>query len=227
MVATLGFNTARMHELAPLGFEVRGQVPVGAVETERPGRLWLSSTLDAAGHAELAWPFTDDPGVRDRYAAGWDAIREARYQRQLELGVLEEGTELAPRNTEQANEVPPWDELPPERRERMLHWADRWLAMTPEEREAARARLDEWRDMRPEHREHLRDRLDDFRDLSPEEQERIREQFREFRDMRRERREELRERWEAMTPEEREAVRTRMRQQRVPPDDDPLLPPRE
>jgi uncharacterized membrane protein len=23
------------------------------------------------GHAELAWPFTDDPGVRDRYAAGW------------------------------------------------------------------------------------------------------------------------------------------------------------
>ena len=41
----------------PLGFEVRGQVPVGAVETDRPGRVWLSSTLDAAGHAELACLF--------------------------------------------------------------------------------------------------------------------------------------------------------------------------
>src|SRR5690606_2315756 len=44
---------------------------------------------------------------RGRYAAGWDAIRQERYERQLELGVIPPGTELPPRN----DDVRPWDEL--------------------------------------------------------------------------------------------------------------------
>ncbi|MEM8950590.1 MAG: arylsulfatase [Pseudomonadota bacterium] len=44
---------------------------------------------------------------RGRYDAGWDAIREARLERQLELGIVPEGTGLVPRN----DRVEPWDSL--------------------------------------------------------------------------------------------------------------------
>ncbi|MBW2142655.1 MAG: sulfatase-like hydrolase/transferase, partial [Deltaproteobacteria bacterium] len=44
---------------------------------------------------------------RGRFDAGWDVIREQWYKRQLEMGVISEGTELAPRNPG----VEPWDEL--------------------------------------------------------------------------------------------------------------------
>lgn len=42
----------------PLGYEVRGQVALGAVETKRPGRVWLARNLDALTHAELACLFS-------------------------------------------------------------------------------------------------------------------------------------------------------------------------
>ncbi len=44
---------------------------------------------------------------RGRYDAGWDAIREARLKRQIELGILPPGTELAERNPG----VQPWSEI--------------------------------------------------------------------------------------------------------------------
>jgi arylsulfatase A-like enzyme len=44
---------------------------------------------------------------RGAYDEGWDVIRERRYRRQLELGIIPEGTALAPRN----ETVVPWDTL--------------------------------------------------------------------------------------------------------------------
>jgi arylsulfatase A-like enzyme len=44
---------------------------------------------------------------RGAYDEGWDVIRERRYRRQLELGIIPEGTALAPRN----QGVQPWDQL--------------------------------------------------------------------------------------------------------------------
>ncbi|MCY3603533.1 MAG: arylsulfatase [Chloroflexi bacterium] len=44
---------------------------------------------------------------RGKFDEGWDATREAWFQRQLELGIVPEGTQLAPRN----NGVPAWDDL--------------------------------------------------------------------------------------------------------------------
>ena len=44
---------------------------------------------------------------RGRFDAGWDVIREQWYKRQLEMGIIPPGTELAPRNPG----VKPWDEL--------------------------------------------------------------------------------------------------------------------
>ncbi|MGH8796908.1 MAG: arylsulfatase, partial [Caldimonas sp.] len=44
---------------------------------------------------------------RGAYDEGWDVVREKRYRRQLELGVIPRGTELAPRN----ESVVPWASL--------------------------------------------------------------------------------------------------------------------
>jgi len=64
----------------------------------------------------IAWGATHSPHqaprdyldkYRGRYDEGWDVIRQRYYERQLELGIIPEGTELAPRN----RGVKPWDEL--------------------------------------------------------------------------------------------------------------------
>jgi arylsulfatase A-like enzyme len=81
-----------------------------AANPEKPFFLYQAH---GAVHAPLHVKPEDLARYRDRYAAGWDALREERYRRQLELGVVPEGTELAPRNTEPNNDVAPWDELSP------------------------------------------------------------------------------------------------------------------
>jgi arylsulfatase A-like enzyme len=55
-----------------------------------------------------------------RYDGGWDQLRQQRYQRQLELGLIDPKWQLSPRDPA----VPPWDNVPPERK------ADLALRMT-------------------------------------------------------------------------------------------------
>ena len=57
-----------------------------------------------APHAPLHARPDDIAKYRGVFDAGWDRVREARYRRQLELGVIPEGTELAPRNHERGHE---------------------------------------------------------------------------------------------------------------------------
>ena len=52
---------------------------------------------------------------RGKFDQGWDAVREEWYARQLELGVIPPGTQLAPRNPG----VEPWDSLSPNARKFM------------------------------------------------------------------------------------------------------------
>ena len=63
------------------------------------------------------WPlhaFPEDIAkYRGKYRIGWDRLREQRYRRQLELGIVDESTRLSPRNPE----VPAWDEVSEEVRE--------------------------------------------------------------------------------------------------------------
>lgn len=66
-----------------------------------------------AVHAPLQCKAADHDRHRGRYDQGWDALREARHRRQIELGILPEGTPLPPRNHEPGDEVPPWDDLDP------------------------------------------------------------------------------------------------------------------
>ena len=74
----------------------------------RPDRPFLVYLPFGATHA----PHQAPPGYlakyRGRYDEGWDVVRERWYRRQLELGVIPQGTRLAPRNPG----VEPWDTLP-------------------------------------------------------------------------------------------------------------------
>jgi arylsulfatase len=79
---------------------------------KRPMFLYLAYT---APH----WPlqaFEDDISkYRGKYKQGWDKIRQQRYHRQLESGLIQSSSKLSPR----ADRVPAWDSLSPEKQDEM------------------------------------------------------------------------------------------------------------
>ena len=81
-----------------------------------PTKPFLLYHAQGAVHAPLHAKAVDIERHDDVYRAGWDAIRQARYERQLELGVIPPGTPLAPRNAEPGDDVPAWDELSEDRK---------------------------------------------------------------------------------------------------------------
>ena len=81
-----------------------------------PTKPFLLYHAQGAVHAPLHAKAVDIERHDDVYRAGWDAIRQARYERQLELGVIPPGTPLAPRNAEPGDDVPAWDELSDDRK---------------------------------------------------------------------------------------------------------------
>jgi arylsulfatase len=74
----------------------------------RPDRPFFLYVPFGATHAPHQAPAEYLEKYRGRYDEGWDVVRARWYERQLELGVIPEGTELAPRNPG----VDAWDELP-------------------------------------------------------------------------------------------------------------------
>jgi arylsulfatase A-like enzyme len=61
----------------------------------------------SAPHWPLQAPEADIAKYRARYLAGWDVIRSNRYQRQLELGIIDKAWPLSPRDPR----VHPWTEV--------------------------------------------------------------------------------------------------------------------
>ena len=76
-----------------------------SIRPDRPFFLYLAL---GAMHAPHQAPEEYLAKYRGRFDEGWDVARERWHARQLELGVIPPGTELAPRNPG----VEPWDELP-------------------------------------------------------------------------------------------------------------------
>jgi arylsulfatase A-like enzyme len=89
---------------------------VQSVKASDPSKPFFLYFAHGAVHAPLHAKAEDIAKYDGRYADGWDALREERFARQVELGLLPEGTRCAPRNTERGNDVQPWDDLPPEQR---------------------------------------------------------------------------------------------------------------
>ncbi len=73
----------------------------------RPDRPFFGYVAFGATHAPHQAPPEYLAKYRGKFDAGWDVVRERWYQRQLELGVIPPGTDLAPRNPG----VKPWNEL--------------------------------------------------------------------------------------------------------------------
>lgn len=70
-------------------------------------------------HIAPHWPLQAKPEdikkYVGRYDIGWDAVRERRFARQKEMGLVESGTKLSPRDPQAAA----WDSLPEERRKEL------------------------------------------------------------------------------------------------------------
>ena len=78
----------------------------------RPDRPFFAYVAFGATHAPHQAPPEYMAKYRGRYDEGWDVVRARWFQRQLELGVIPEHTQLAPRNPG----VDAWDTLPENQR---------------------------------------------------------------------------------------------------------------
>lgn len=78
------------------------------------------------------WPMHARPETiakyRGKYKAGWDRIREQRYERLKESGIIDAKWPLAPR----PENLPAWDALPPERQDRWDNWMAVYAAQVEE-----------------------------------------------------------------------------------------------
>jgi arylsulfatase len=77
-------------------------------ETDKPFFLYLSYT---AAHWPMHAPAEAIAKYKGKYDAGWDALRETRYNRMKEMGLVKEDWELTPRDTH----VRAWDDEVPDR----------------------------------------------------------------------------------------------------------------
>ena len=75
-----------------------------AEESDKPFMLYMAYN---APHYPLHVKEVDYRKYEGRYDVGWDAIRQKRFEKQKEIGILPSDTKLSPR----PDEVLPWEEL--------------------------------------------------------------------------------------------------------------------
>nr|BFE88694.1 hypothetical protein GCM10020093_112950 [Planobispora longispora] len=97
-----------------------------ASDPERPFFLYFAH---GAAHAPLQAKAEDIAAHRGAYDAGWDVIRERRHRRQIELGLIPEGTPLPPRDAEPGDDVPAWDSLSADERRLFARYMEVYAAM--------------------------------------------------------------------------------------------------
>lgn len=99
------------------------------VKTADPNKPIFMYYAHGAVHAPLHAKDDDIARHRGNYDKGWDRLREERLARQIELGIMPEGTELPPRNSEPTEEVDAWDSLPEDERRVMARYMEVYAAM--------------------------------------------------------------------------------------------------
>lgn len=97
-----------------------------ASDPARPVFLYFAH---GAVHAPLNARAEEIERHRGAYEHGWDRIRAERFRRQRELGVVEDGTRLAPRNGETGDEVLPWDELSADQKQVFARYMEVYAAV--------------------------------------------------------------------------------------------------
>lgn len=104
-----------------------------SIAPDKPYLLYLAF---GAGHCPHQSPPEYRESYRGRYDGGWDEIRAERHARQIELGIIQPDTTLAPRN----DGVEPWDSFPEDERRVMARMQEAFAAML-EHADAQVARL--------------------------------------------------------------------------------------
>ena len=105
---------------------------IGAIrhaKASNPSQPFLCYFAHIAVHAPLQCKQSDLAKHRGNYDAGWDVLRQQRHDRQVALGLLPPGTTLAPRNSEEGDEVPPWDSLDPTDQQLYARYMEIYAAM--------------------------------------------------------------------------------------------------
>jgi arylsulfatase len=97
-----------------------------AHDADKPFLLYFAHI---AMHGPLQVPAGDLARQQGRYTLGWDAVREARFGRQLADGLFPPGTRAAPRNPEPGYDVPAWESLSAEQRRRYARYMEVYAAM--------------------------------------------------------------------------------------------------
>jgi len=82
-----------------------------AISAKQPFFLYLAH---CSPHFPLMAPEEDIARYRGKYLAGWDALREARHRKQIEMGLVDAKWPLAPR----APNSPAWKDLPADEQKR-------------------------------------------------------------------------------------------------------------
>jgi arylsulfatase len=93
-----------------------------ARKANKPFFLYLAHN---APHFPLMAPAELIAKHRGKYKAGWDSLRDARYRRQLEMGLIEAVWPLSPREAES----PAWESLSDEAKDRFDHLMAVYAAM--------------------------------------------------------------------------------------------------
>ncbi|RYX86531.1 arylsulfatase [bacterium] len=82
-----------------------------AKQAKKPFFLYVAEN---APHFPLQAPAADIARWRGKYKAGWDKLRQARYERQIQMGLIDKKWPLSPRQPG----VPAWDSLTPQQQDR-------------------------------------------------------------------------------------------------------------
>lgn len=93
-----------------------------AIDAKQPFFLYIAQ---CAPHFPLMAPQNVIDKYRGKYKAGWDKLRQARHQRQIEMGLVDPKWPLSAR----PDEVPAWDSLTPEQQDRFDHMMAIYAAM--------------------------------------------------------------------------------------------------
>ena len=102
---------------------------VRELRTSNPTKPWFMYFSHGAVHAPLQAKKEDIEKYRGKYESGWDEIRERRFQKQKQLGVVPPHAELPARNTEDDHAVKAWDELSEKEKELFARYQEIFAAM--------------------------------------------------------------------------------------------------
>src|SRR5437016_5618458 len=98
---------------------------VTEIRNQEPTRPFFLYVANNAVHGPLQAKEADLAKYRGSYDAGWDAVRAARFERQMALRLVPTGTRLSERDPA----VPAWDEVPADQQRLFVRHMETYAAM--------------------------------------------------------------------------------------------------